>query len=83
MVFGAFLNPVTAAGGAEVERKPAEMSQAVGWSETARCFGPPPTSRPEPGRRRESAAPAGEEIYFAHDRGSVAAATTEHCEVAL
>ena len=27
MVFGAFLNPVTAAGGAEVERKPAEMSQ--------------------------------------------------------
>jgi hypothetical protein len=48
MVFGAFFHPVTAAGGAEVERKPAEMSQD-----------------------------------FAHGRGTVAAATTEQCEVAL
>ena len=29
-MFGAFLNPVTAAGGAEVERESAEMSQDVG-----------------------------------------------------
>ena len=27
IVFGAFLNPITAAGGAEAEREPAEMSQ--------------------------------------------------------
>ena len=48
ILFGAFFHPVTAAGGAEVERKPAEMSQD-----------------------------------FAHGRGTVAAATTEQCEVAL
>ncbi len=35
MVFGAFLNPVTAAGGAEVERKPAEMSQDFAHSRGA------------------------------------------------
>ena len=35
MVFGAFLNPVTAAGGAEVERKPAEMSQDFAYSRGA------------------------------------------------
>jgi hypothetical protein len=27
MVFGAFINPITAAGGAEAGREPAEMSQ--------------------------------------------------------
>ena len=36
MVFGAFLNPVTAAGGgAEVEPKPAEMSQDFAHSRGA------------------------------------------------
>ena len=44
MVFGAFFHPVTAAGGAEVERKPAETSQdfahsrgAVAAATTERC----------------------------------------------
>ena len=36
-MFGAFLNPVITAGGAEVQREHAEMSQDVGWSEKMRC----------------------------------------------
>ena len=37
-MFGAFLNPVTAVAGAEVEREYAEM---LVWPETVRCGGSP------------------------------------------
>ena len=43
-MFGAFLNPVTAVGGAEVEREYARCPRMLVWPETVRCGGSPPTS---------------------------------------